>query len=97
MSLLSVLLIEHAALEELQANPQAVFSDLALDLGPGLSFGTVCGFASGFTLKKAGKVAVVVRLSQPSLLLSRPLAALFSHRRLQDSVSLTHPPAQTRR
>ena len=33
---------------------------LAADFGPGLSFGSVTGFAAGFALKKAGKVVVVV-------------------------------------
>jgi uncharacterized membrane protein (Fun14 family) len=66
------------ALEEIQANPQAVLGDLVVDLGPGLSFGTVCGFASGFTLKKAGKVAIVVRLPAEPPWLSHSISVALS-------------------
>ena len=82
------------ALEELQANPQDVLANLGMDLGPGLSFGTVCGFASGFTLKKAGKVAVVVRILNSrrlSLLRSRSFV-LLATRRPRDALSLLCPP-----
>jgi hypothetical protein len=43
----------------------AVAQSMAGDFGPDVSFGGVCGFASGFASKKAGKVAMLVRLILP--------------------------------
>lgn len=50
-----------AGIEELQNDPAGVLQELAQEAGPVVSVGMVSGFASGFALKKAGKVAAVVR------------------------------------
>ena len=48
-------------MKQLQDDPTGTLQALALEMGPTISLGTACGFASGFALKKAGKVAIVVR------------------------------------
>ena len=50
-----------AGMKQLQDDPTGTLQALALEMGPTISLGTACGFASGFALKKAGKVAIVVR------------------------------------
>jgi hypothetical protein len=51
-----------AGFEDLQNDPGAVLESLTMEAGPPIGFGAFAGFASGFALKKAGKVAAVVRV-----------------------------------
>ena len=51
----------YPGMKQLQDDPTGTLQALALEMGPTISLGTACGFASGFALKKAGKVAIVVR------------------------------------
>ena len=46
--------------EEFQADPAKVAQSFANDFGPGISFGSVCGFSAGYAAKKASKIVVVV-------------------------------------
>ena len=62
-------------MKQLQDDPTGTLQALALEMGPTISLGTACGFASGFALKKAGKVAIVVRASRAPRSASVVLAA----------------------
>jgi len=62
-------------MKQLQDDPTGTLQALALEMGPTISLGTACGFASGFALKKAGKVAIVVRASRAPRSASVPFAA----------------------
>ena len=60
-----MMVVNGPGMKQLQDDPTGTLQALALEMGPTISLGTACGFASGFALKKAGKVAIVVRRLPP--------------------------------